>query len=745
MKNFRQIYRVGCFTGLCAMMCCASVRGNDAAPSFRSDVQPVLAKMGCNSGACHGALAGKGGFKLSLRGYDSLADYLSITRDVRGRRVEPTDPARSLLLLKPTMAVPHKGGLRFDVDSPAYEIVSRWVAAGAPPPSKDDPEVVTIEVSPGESTLKPGDEQSLAVRAQFSDGSERDVTEWSKFAATNEAVATVTEDGRIKVVGHGGGAVTAWYSSKIANARITSPYDNTLADTVYAESPRRNFIDELVVKQLQLLRLPPAPPANDATFIRRAFLDTTGRLPTSEVVRAFLADKSADKRDRLIDSLLARDEFVDYWAYQWSDLLLINGTRLRPEAVKSFYLWIRERVKENTPWNEFTRQIVLSRGSSLENGGTNFYALHQDPETMTENVSQAFLGLSIGCAKCHNHPLEKWTNDQYYAMANLFSRVRAKGWGGEYRNGDGARTLFVSASGDLVQPSTGVPQPPAPLDAEPLADDSGDRREYLAEWLTAPGNPYFARAITNRVWANFFGVGLVEPLDDLRLSNPASNEALLAAAANYLVDQKYDLKALMRVILQSHAYQRSSVPADGSKADTRNYAQYYPRRLIAEVALDAVSQVSGVPTEFNEIEFPGADFEKTAFYAKGTRALQLYDTAVVSKFMRAFGRHQRLITCQCERSNEPSLVQSLHICNGETILNKLSSDDGQVAALVTAKAPSYRIIEELYLSALARFPTDSEMTQLLAVLSETPTDQRRKALEDVFWAVMSSREFMFNH
>lgn len=741
----RQIYRVSCFAGLFAMMCCAKVYGNDGAPSFRNDVQPVLAKMGCNSGACHGALAGKGGFKLSLRGYDSLADYLAITRDARGRRIEPTDPGRSLLLLKPTMAVPHKGGLRFDVDSPAYDIVSRWIAAGAPPPQEDDAQIVSIEVSPAESTLKPGDEQRLAVRARYSDGSERDVTEWSKFAATNEAVATVSEDGRIKVVGHGGGAVTAWYSSKIVNARITSPYGNDVADTVYAESPRRNFMDELVLKQLQLLRLPPAPPASDATFIRRAFLDTTGRLPTSDEVRAFLADKSADKRDRLIESMLTRDEFVDYWAYQWSDLLLINGTRLRPEAVKSFYLWIRERVKENTPWDEFARQIVLSRGGSLENGGTNFYALHQDPETMTENVSQAFLGLSIGCAKCHNHPLEKWTNDQYYAMANLFARVKAKGWGGEYRNGDGARTLFVSASGDLVQPSKGVPQPPAPLDAEPLADDAVDRREYLADWLAAPENPYFARAITNRVWANFFGVGLVEPIDDLRLSNPASNEELLTETSKYLVEQKYDLKALMRAILQSHAYQRSSLPAEGGKTDTRNYAQYYPRRLMAEVGLDAVSQVAGVPTEFTEIEFPGSDRDKTTFYAKGTRALQLYDTAVVSGFMRAFGRHQRLITCQCERSNEPSLVQALHISNGDTILEKLKSDAGHVAALVAADAPNYRIIEELYLSALSRYPTDGEMTQLLAVLNEAPTDQRRTALEDVFWAVMSSREFMFNH
>jgi hypothetical protein len=425
---------------------------------------------------------------------------------------------------------------------------------------------------------------------------------------------------------------------------------------------------------------------------------------------------------------------------------LINGTRLRPEAVKAFYTWVRQRVQENTPWDEFARQIVLARGGSIENGSTNFYALHQDPESMTENISQAFLGLSIGCAKCHNHPLEKWTNDQYYAMANLFARVKSKGWAGEPRNGDGARTLFVAATGDLVQPKKGVPQPPAPLDTAPIdSADEGDRREYLAEWLTSAENPYFARAITNRVWANFFGVGLVEPVDDLRLSNPASNEELLAAAAKSLVEQKYDLKALMRAILQSAAYQRSSVPADGASADTRNFAQYYPRRLMAEVALDAVSQVASVPSEFTEIEFPGADFDKTTFYAKGTRAIQLYDSAVVSRFLKTFGRHQRLITCQCERSNEPSLVQALHVANGETILGKLASKESKVESLLASGVPNYRIIEELYLSALSRYPTDTEMTQVLAVLSETPPDQRRTAVEDVFWAVLSSREFMFNH
>ncbi len=731
-----------------AVSATVAVRGmQDAAPySFRNDVQPVLAKLGCNSGACHGALAGKGGFKLSLRGYDALADFHSMTRDARGRRVELADPGRSLVLVKPTMAVPHKGGLRFNEQSPAYEILSQWIAAGAAPPTDQDAMIESLEAFPAEAMLRPGDEQRIVVRARYDNGAVRDVTPWARFASTNEAVATVNDDGRLKVIGHGAGAVTVWYASKIVNVIVISPYDANVPRETFADAPRNNVVDELVLKQLELLNLPPAGAADDATFLRRIYLDTIGKLPTADETRAFLADASPDKRAKLADALLEREEFVDYWAYQWSDLLLVNGNRLRPDAVKAFYLWIRERVRDNTPWDEFARQIVTARGSSLENGATNFYALHQDPETMTENISQAFLGLSIGCAKCHNHPLEKWTNDQYYGMSNLLARVRAKGWGGDARRGDGLRTVFVASRGDLIQPSAGVPQPPAPLDGDPLEADSGDaRREYLAEWLTAADNPYFARAIANRVWANFFGVGLVEPIDDLRLSNPASNEELLAALADYLEQHDYDLKASMRLILQSAAYARSSTPASEGVGDTRNFSHYFPKRLMAEVALDAISQVADEPSLFTEIEFSGADFVKTEFYPEGTRAIELYDSAVVSRFLRTFGRHQRTVTCQCERSNEPSLVQALHLSNGETILKKLAAEDGKLASLLASGLPNYRIVEELYLSALARYPTDTELAGLLPIINEAPGEERRIVLEDMFWAVLSSREFMFNH
>ena len=483
------------------------------------------------------------------------------------------------------------------------------------------------------------------------------------------------------------------------------PAKNDIADS---RKPR-NFIDEQVDKQLARLNLPASPACTDAEFVRRAYVDTIGRLPEVDEVRAFLADSSPAKRDALIESLLKRPEFADYWTYKWSDLLMLSGTRLRPAALKTYYQWIHKQVADGAPWDQFVRAIVTATGESVENGPTNFYALSQSPEDMTENVSQAFLGLSIGCAKCHNHPLEKWTNDQYYGMASLFARVRAKGWGGEGRSGDGRRTLYVAESGELVQPRTGKPQPPTPLDGRPLAfDDPADRRVSLAKWLTAPENPYFARSIANRVWANFFGVGLVEKVDDMRVSNPASNEALLAAAADYLVKQKFDLKALMKAILQSNAYQRTSRPLPGNQADHRFYSRYYPRRMMAEVLHDAIVQVSQVPTKFDTIAFPGGDVQKTDFYPLGTRAVQLYDSAVENYFLQTFGRNPRRIVCECERSGEPTMVQVLHLSNGITLNEKLKAPGNRLDKLLKLRREGMSaaaLIDEIYLASLARYPT----------------------------------------
>lgn len=715
---------------------------------FRRHVLPILSKVGCNTGACHGALAGKGGLKLSLRGYNPDGDYFAITRATRGRRIELADPGRSLFLAKPTAALPHKGGLRIEVGSRNYQVLSEWIQAGVPSPTEQDAKLERVDVFPASTTLSTGDTQQLLVRASYSDGRQEDVTEWANFSSTDESVLKVDTSGKVSVIGHGEGSIVAWFSSQIVLARVVSPFSNEIAPEVYANSESRSFIDQHVHTKLKSLNLGPSPRSSDSEFLRRAYLDTIGTLPTEQEVVEFLADTQSDKRDRLIEQLLGRSEFVDYWTHKWSDVFLVNGRRLRPKAVKAYYSWLRGHVERNSPWTTLAREIVTAKGSSFENGATNFYALHQDPENMTENVCQAFLSLSISCAKCHNHPLEKWTNDQYYGMASLFSRVKAKGWGGDGRGGDGERTLFVVNQGELVQPLTGKPQPPTPLDGKSIPFDAQvDRREHLADWLTAPDNPYFARSIANRVWANFMGRGIVEPVDDLRLSNPASNEELLESLSQFLVDHDFDLKQLMREILRSATYQRSSLPLPENRADRHYFSRYYPKRLTAEVLLDAISQVTQVPSDFNQIGYDGNDFEKTEEYPKGTRAIQLYDSAVVSNFLKTFGRNERDITCECERSNTPSMVQVLHISNGVTINDRLQSENSCIAKMLSSSETfdAESIITSAYLQSLSRYPTDAELEGLVKVISESSADERDTLIEDLYWSIMSSREFLFNH
>lgn len=705
--------------------------------SFRNHVQSVLSKSGCNMGACHGAAAGKGGFKLSLRGYDPDADFRTLTRQARGRRVVPSDPGRSLILTKPSGAIPHKGGLRFEVDSLEYRAIAEWIAAGHPAPTEADARLKQLEILPTASQQKKGANQQMVVRAHFSDGHVEDVTRWCKFTSANATVASVDDQGLVKIIGSGEGAISAWYLSQNVIATVSSPYETSVDAAAFANAERSNFIDEHVLAKLKSLNIPPSPRCSDSEFLRRAFLDTIGVLPTTDEVRVFLTDESPDKRDRVIDTLLTRPEFVDYWAYKWSDLLLLSGEKLRPQALKSFYAFIRQQVADNTPWDEFVRQIVLSRGSTFDNGAANFYSLHQDPVDMAETTSMAFLGMSIQCARCHDHPLEKWTNDDYYGFASLFARVRGKGWGGDFRSGDGHRVIFLDDESELIQPRTGKPQLPKPLDGHALTLESvEDRRVAVASWLTSPSNPYFSRAIVNRVWANFFGVGLVEKVDDLRLTNPASNPELLSALAAFLTevpagDRPYDLKKLMRLILTSQAYQRSSQVTQGNEPDERFYSRYYPKRLKAEVLLDIMSQVTASPTAFKD--FPA-----------GTRAMQLPDANIASDFLKTFGRPERILTCECERSDEPSMTQVLHILNGETLLQKLEAKDNRLSKQLEANLPGEQLAEELFLSALSRFPTDRERQKVAEILGAASPEERRQSIEDLYWSVLSSKEFLFN-
>lgn len=705
--------------------------------TFRNHVVPVLTKAGCNSGPCHGSLSGKNGFKLTLRGYDPDVDYFTLTRQAAARRINKVDPARSLMLLKPTLAVPHGGGKRFSPDSAEFGVISNWIAAGSPAPAEWDPVMTRLEVFPPAARLKPGDEQPLVVRAHFSDGHAEDVTRWAKFTTNEGAVASVGDDGVLKVHGAGEAAISAWYLSRIVTARITSPFPNRVDPAVYARAPRANLIDDLVLAKLQELNIEPSPLSSDAEFIRRAYLDAAGILPTPDDVTTFLADPAPNKRAQLIDRLLERPEFVDYWAYKWSDLLLVSSKNLRSNTMWSYYNWIRASVAANKPWDEMTRELLTASGSTLSNGAASYYVLHKNPIAVTENVALTFMGFSITCARCHNHPLERWTQKDYYQMANLFSRVAIK-----IDRGD--LTVYSARTGEINHPRLNAPLAPRPLDGPALPlDSAADRRQAFADWLVSPDNPHFARAFVNRVWKNFMGRGLVEAVDDIRDANPPSNPALLAALTREFVGNRFDVKRLIRTIMSSAAYQLTSAPTGANAADLKYHSHYIARRLPAEVILDAIGQVTGVREEFRG--------------HPGRRALQLPDVAVESYFLTAFGRPPRLTAADSERQQEPSLTQALHVINGDTINRKLRAKQGLIEELVTRNVDHKTAVVRVYLAALSRRPTDEEVRTLTQAMADTvaraATDAngggsdtaQRHVLEDLVWAVLTGREFLFNH
>jgi hypothetical protein len=705
--------------------------------SFRNHVEPILTKQGCNSGACHGAAAGKNGLRLTLRGYGPEIDHAVLTRQALGRRVVKTAPQESLLLLKPTGTIEHGGGVRFAADSLEYRVLSEWIAAGAPGPSASDPEIEAIAIYPNAVRFAPGETQQVLVQATYSDGRVEDVTHWSKFHSTDESVVSVDEAGRFKVTGRGEAFVSVWFASLVGRMTVTSPYETKLEKGLFASAPRHNRIDELNLAKLAALRIPPSPDAGDAVFLRRAYLDATGTLPPSAEVEAFIKDCSPDKRSKLIERLLNSSEFVDYWAYKWSDVFLVSTQKLPAPAMWSFYRFVRESVAKNVPWDQFARSIVTAKGSTLANGAANFFVLHRDPIDLSESASVAFLGLALTCARCHNHPLEKWTQDQYYGFANLFARVKLK-------DGETAGDVVVAsaADGEILHPRRGVAMPPRPLDDQPTEpNDRRDRRAVFADWLARPDNPYFARAAVNRVWSNFFGRGLVDPDDDLRVSNPPSDQALFDWVVSDFIAHHYDMKHLMRTIMNSAVYARSSLPVSGNASDAKFLSHYRVKRLPAEVLLDAIARVTEVPTAFNG-------------YPAGWRSLQLPDSKVENAFLESFGRPERLATCSCERSAEPSMTQALHLANGKTINEKLRAETGAITQAIARKDDNGAIVNRLFLAALGRRPTNAELDRTVGALKESTAgrgdpkaaaEARRRAVEDLYWAVLTCQEFLFNH
>jgi hypothetical protein len=716
--------------------------------NFRNHVIPTLTRAGCNAGACHGALAGKGGFKLSLRGYDPETDWFVLTRQALGRRVDLTKPIDSLALKKATRAVPHGGGTRFTEDSVHYAVLQKWIAGGAPGPKADDAHVEKLEVFPPAILVDPKNPKvtfRAIVRAVYSDGTSEDVTRWARFGSSEELVARVNEDGVITPAGSGEAAITVGFGTKVTTLTLTAPFPNDVKAAAFAASPRNNFVDEHILNKLQLLRIPPSEQCTDAEFIRRAYLDTCGIVPKPEEVAAFLADTDPKKRARLIDKLLDHPAFVDYWAYKWSDLLLVSSRKLPQPAVWAFYRKLRQSVADNQPWDRFARDILTASGSSLTNGAGNYFVLHKDVSELAETTSVTFLGMSIGCAKCHNHPLEKWTQDQYWAYANLFARVSLK-------NGDRSGEVLVQSKpdGDALHLRRGIAMPPTPLDGKPLAADSPvDRRTYFADWLTSRDNPYFAKALVNRVWRNYMGRGLVEAEDDLRETNPASNRALFDTLADDFVKNEYDVKHLMRVILNSAAYQRSSKPLKENAADDRFYSRYLLRRLPGEVILDAYSDITGVPTPFDKITSAAGDaVTPIATYPAGTRAVQVPDSLTTSRFLDAFGRAERVQTCSCERTADASVTQALHLNNGYTLNDKLRDKNSAVGKWIADGLTDEQIVERVFLLALSRKPSAIEKRKFLEILSESAKDgaqSRREGIEDFVWAVLTGREFLFNH
>ena len=700
--------------------------------SFVRDVLPALSKAGCNAGACHAKPEGQNGFKLSVFSYDPKSDYAEIVNDVRGRRVFPAAPEASLLLQKPTATIPHEGGKRFEVGSETYELLVAWIRAGMPYAVSNEPALKDIEVFPKMRRYHKDARQPLLVRARYSDGSARDVTRFASFDSNDKELAKIDTNGVLTVGSLSGQAVVvARYMGFVADSHVIVPSERVLPPGQFARLPRNNFIDDLAYKHFQSLGLFPSQLCSDAEFFRRAKLDAIGRLPTPDEVRDFLANPSADKRNTAIERIVEDSAYADYWANKWADLLRPNPDRVGVKSVFVLDEWLRASFRENKPYDQFVREILVAEGSNHRDGPAVVYRDRREPPELTTMFSQLFLGTRLECAKCHHHPNEKWSQDDFYQFAAFFDPVKRKGAGLSPPISAGRETFYFTpgGGGGVKHPVTQQVMLPRPPDGARLnIPEKSDPRRALADWLMSPENPFFARAAVNRVWANFFGRGLVEPVDDFRISNPCVNNPLLDALARDFAAHKYDLKYLMRTIMQSRLYQLSSTPNASNLADTKNFSRGYRRRLPAEVLLDAVDEAVDVPSSFQAM--PAA-----------SHAIQAWSYKIDSHLMDAFGRPNSSSDCPCERDTHMSVVQSLHLMNSKDLQAKLSNPKGRACKLADSNKSVPEIVNELYLSTLSRLPTADE----IQLASDAFKENRQTGCEDVLWALLNSPEFVFNH
>jgi len=694
--------------------------------SFVRDIAPILARTGCNSGTCHGAQAGKNGFKLSLRGYDLDFDYHALVDEVGARRFNRADPEQSLMLLKPIQEVPHRGGLVFERKSRFYALIRQWIAEGAKSDVATMPRVARLEVLPRNPTLTlPGERQNLVVLAHYPDGSTRDVTLDARYTSSVAEVAEVNERGLVTATRRGETALLVSYEGQFGTNEFTILGDRT--GFRWAAQPQLNYVDRLVDTKLQRMKALPAPLASDADFLRRVHLDLTGLPPTAEQARAFLADTrpAREKRAALIEALLASPEFDDHWTYKFADLLQVNRKFLGDKGVQVFRAWLHDAIAANMPYDRLVREVLTARGASYDNPPANYLRVIRDPSTATESVTQLFLGVRFSCNKCHDHPFERWTQAQYYELGAYFSQVGFKA------GQPGEEVVYDRAGGEMTFPRDGRTLAPAfPVALAGGNPQAATRRETLAEWITSPENPFFARSTANRIWSYFLGRGIIDPVDDIRAGNPPSNPALLDALTERLVKSGFDLRALMRDIVSSRTYQASIAANRWNQDDTVNFSHQTARRLTAEQLLDAITIATGSPQRY-----PGVPL--------GTRAQQLHDTLVAGGgFLDLFGRPARESPCECERSSEVSLAQALNLMNGPTIAEAIANPNGRLPALLAAQSDDAKVVEEIYLGALSRFPSKTESDTALRHLKSSAS--RLEGAQDLLWALLNSPAFLFN-